>query len=193
MKKLLFFVCTVLLLIGGLPRLFAQGGWQRQAGKLSYEFRIDDRLTAQQKKLIYSGFTTYSNLQVRMRYPDGHASLAFVSECTVSFDVWEEKFDLTGFLEVKTTKSLRTFEDYANTCLKAQIGNLNKISDLTGIAFEVRLEISQVSQDFANDVRQWLIQQQSGVMRGLFAHMLGELKLSESLELVIKPPRMGST
>lgn len=194
--KISFFpgiILLLLLLVSGLSRLYAQGAWQRQGHTLAYEVKIDDRLTPQQKKLIYSGFTTYSNLQVRLRYPDGRASLAFVAECTVSFDLWEEKFDLTGFLEQRTAKSLRTFDDYANTCLKARIGNLNKLSDLSGIAFEVRLEISQVSQDFANDVRQWLIQQQSGVMRGLFAHMLGELKLSESLELVIKPPRAGAT
>ena len=185
------------LLLGGLgfssDPLFAQGEWRKEGGKLGFEIKIADHLTPQQKKLIYSGFTTYSNLRVRLRYPDGHATLAFLSECTVSFDLWEEKFQLTGFLENRVSKSLRTFDEYADTCLKARIGNINNINELYNTTLEVRLEISQVSQDFANDVRQWLIQQQSGVMRGLFAHMLGELKLSESLELVIKPPRAGAT
>ena len=48
------------------------------------------------------------------------------------------------------------------------------------------LVFDQISAQKEEKIRQWLVEQQSGVMRGLFANMLGELKLSERTDIVIE-------
>lgn len=164
--------------------------WQDQAGNPNLIIDLESGLTPQQKKLIFSGFSTFSHLEVHLLQKGGRDLLVFLSECTIKFDLWEEKFDLLYFLERKRSPSLKSFDEYASTCLRAQISSLANLKRLQeeGNRLQIRLDIAQVSNEFAQDVRTWLIQQQSGVMRGLFSHMLGELKLNETLLTELDPP-----
>ncbi len=165
--------------------------WQQTQNSIVLTLNLKDALSPQQKKLLFSGFTTFSHLEVRLHEENGlSAPLLFVSECTIQYDLWEEKFDLLHFLDSKKPDSLRSLQEYNELCLTASLQNVENLRKLEtkGRRLDVRLDIAQVSNDFAKNVRQWLIQQQSGVMRGLFSHMLGELKLNETVSYELEPP-----
>jgi hypothetical protein len=187
-----YFLLIILLFIPHLARAELKVRWDHSKEKLSLRISVVDSLTEQQKKLIYSGFSTFSHLEVRRLDGDAGRSLVYISECTIKFDMWEDKFELLHFLQKRKENSLQSFQQYTDLCLKADISNQANLALLAsqGARLEVRLDISQVSNEFAQDVRSWLIQQQSGVMRGLFSHMLGDLKLSESMQTVVLAPPM---
>jgi hypothetical protein len=166
--------------------------WDRGKGRSSLRIDLIDSLSEQQKKLLYSGFSTFSRLEARWLDSGISRSLVFISECTIKFDLWEEKFELLHFLEPRQENSLKSFQQYTDLCLKAEISSQSNIAQFAsqGALLELRLDISQVSNEFAQDVRSWLILQQSGVMRGLFSHMLGDLKLSESTQTLVIVPAL---
>ncbi|MDQ3235564.1 MAG: hypothetical protein M3Q07_27460 [Pseudobdellovibrionaceae bacterium] len=181
------YLVLLLLLHAGSARAEIKARWEQNKERYSLRISLADSLTEQQKKLLYSGFSTFSHLEVRWLDNGARRSLVFISECTIKFDLWEEKFALLHFLEQRKDNSLQSFEQYIDLCLQADISSQSNIAQIAsqGARLEVRLDISQVSNEFAQDVRSWLIQQQSGVMRGLFSHMLGDLKLSESTQTVV--------
>ena len=180
----------LLLLVTGTALADIKAHWDNEKDRQSLRINLAESLTEQQKKLLYSGFSTFSHLEVRWIDNDVRRTLVFISECTIKFDLWEEKFALLHFLELRKENSLKSFQQYTDLCLQADISSQSNIAQIAsrGARLEVRLDISQVSNEFAQDVRSWLIQQQSGVMRGLFSHMLGDLKLSESTQTVLVVP-----
>ncbi len=189
------FLVLALLFVTGSAWADIKAQWeQNKENKTSLRINLTESLTEQQKKLLYSGFSTFSHLEVRWLDNDIRRSLVFISECTIKFDLWEEKFELLHFLEARKENSLKSFQQYSDLCLQADISSQSNIAQIArlGARLEVRLDISQVSNEFAQDVRSWLIQQQSGVMRGLFSHMLGDLKLSESTQTVVQVPPLGN-
>ncbi len=189
------FLVLALLFVTGSAWADIKAQWeQNKDSKNSLRINLTESLTEQQKKLLYSGFSTFSHLEVRWLDNDIRRSLVFISECTIKFDLWEEKFELLHFLEARKENSLKSFQQYTDLCLQADISSQSNIAQIArlGARLEVRLDISQVSNEFAQDVRSWLIQQQSGVMRGLFSHMLGDLKLSESTQTVVLVPPLNN-
>ncbi len=164
--------------------------WSQKEPRPYITINVMEALSPQQRKLLYSGFSTFSHLEIRVHREGSERSIVFVSECTIKYDLWEEKFDLLHFLEFKKEQNLQSFRQYAQLCLNAEIKSPSNINKLTQeqAKIEVRLEIAQVSNEFAKDVRTWLIQQQSGMMRGLFSHMLGDLKLSETVQIIVQGP-----
>jgi hypothetical protein len=183
-------LALLLLLVSGLAWADIKVHWESGKDRQSLRINLAESLTEQQKKLLYSGFSTFSHLEVRWIDNDVRRTLVFISECTIKFDLWEEKFALLHFLELRKENSLKSFQQYTDLCLQADISNQSNIAQIAsrGARLDVRLDISQVSNEFAQDVRSWLIQQQSGVMRGLFSHMLGDLKLSESTQTILVVP-----
>jgi hypothetical protein len=183
-----------LLLASGTAWADIKAQWEQARDRPSLRINLAGSLTDQQRKLLYSGFSTFSHLEVRWLDGNARRSLVFISECTIKFDLWEEKFELLHFLERRKENSLKSFQQYTDLCLQADISNQSNIAQMAsqGARLEVRLDISQVSNEFAQDVRSWLIQQQSGVMRGLFSHMLGDLKLSESTQIVVVAPPLAA-
>jgi hypothetical protein len=183
-------LALLLLLVSDAAWADIKAHWENDMDRRSLRINLAESLTEQQKKLLYSGFSTFSHLEVRWIDNDVRRTLVFISECTVKFDLWEEKFALLHFLELRKENSLKSFQQYTDLCLQADISSQSNIAQIAsrGARLEVRLDISQVSNEFAQDVRSWLIQQQSGVMRGLFSHMLGNLKLSESMQTVLVVP-----
>ncbi len=189
------FLVLALLFVTGSAWADIKAQWeQNKDSKNSLRINLTESLTEQQKKLLYSGFSTFSHLEVRWLDNDIRRTLVFISECTIKFDLWEEKFELLHFLEARKENSLKSFQQYTDLCLQADISSQSNIAQIArlGARLEVRLDISQVSNEFAQDVRSWLIQQQSGVMRGLFSHMLGDLKLSESTQTVVQVPPLNN-
>ncbi len=189
------FLVLALLFVTGSAWADIKAQWeQNKDSKNSLRINLTESLTEQQKKLLYSGFSTFSHLEVRWLDNDIRRTLVFISECTIKFDLWEEKFELLHFLEARKENSLKSFQQYTDLCLQADISSQSNIAQIArlGARLEVRLDISQVSNEFAQDVRSWLIQQQSGVMRGLFSHMLGDLKLSESTQTVVLVPPLNN-
>ncbi len=189
------FLVLALLFVTGSAWADIKAQWEHNKdSKTSLRINLTESLTEQQKKLLYSGFSTFSHLEVRWLDNDIRRSLVFISECTIKFDLWEEKFELLHFLEARKENSLKSFQQYTDLCLQADISSQSNIAQIArlGARLEVRLDISQVSNEFAQDVRSWLIQQQSGVMRGLFSHMLGDLKLSESTQTVVLVPPLNN-
>lgn len=183
-------LALLLFLVSGSAWADIKAHWESDKDKHSLRINLAESLTEQQKKLLYSGFSTFSHLEVRWIDNDVRRTLIFISECTIKFDLWEEKFALLHFLELRKENSLKSFQQYTDLCLQADISSQSNIAQIAsrGARLDVRLDISQVSNEFAQDVRSWLIQQQSGVMRGLFSHMLGDLKLSESTQTVLVVP-----
>jgi len=183
-------LALLLLLVSGAAWADIKAHWESRKDQQSLRINLAESLTEQQKKLLYSGFSTFSHLEVRWIDNDVRRTLVFISECTIKFDLWEEKFALLHFLELRKENSLKSFQQYTDLCLQADISSQSNIAQIAsrGARLEVRLDISQVSNEFAQDVRSWLIQQQSGVMRGLFSHMLGDLKLSESTQTILVVP-----
>ncbi len=183
-------LALLLLLVTGTAWADIKAHWENDKDRQSLRINLAESLTEQQKKLLYSGFSTFSHLEVRWIDNDVRRTLVFISECTIKFDLWEEKFALLHFLELRKENSLKSFQQYTDLCLQADISSQSNIAQIAsrGARLEVRLDISQVSNEFAQDVRSWLIQQQSGVMRGLFSHMLGDLKLSESTQTILVVP-----
>ena len=59
------------------------------------------------------------------------------------------------------------------------------------------LVVKQTSPEEANDIKDWLVKQQSGVMQGLFSHMVGELMLNQTVvvavEIAPKPSELGAS
>jgi hypothetical protein len=180
-------LALLLLLVSDAAWADIKAHWENDKDRRILRINLAESLTERQKKLLYSGFSTFSHLEVRWIDNDVRRTLVFISECTIKFDLWEEKFALLHFLELRKENSLKSFQQYTDLCLQADISSQSNIAQIAsrGARLEVRLDISQVSNEFAQDVRSWLIQQQSGAMRGLFSHMLGDLKLSESTQTVL--------
>lgn len=185
----------------GTSSLLAQPKLQWSKGP-SLAIDLADILSPQQKKLLFSGFNTFSHLEVRLRDPGTSSrSLLFIGECTIQYDLWEEKFHLLHFLERDRPDRLLSFDAYTDLCLSATIRRAQNLELMQkpGAHLEITLDLAQVSNEFAKEVRSWLIQQQAGVMRGLFGHMLGDLKIYESVQLDLPVPpspekeRQGST
>jgi len=190
------YLVLLFLMVSSGARAEIKAHWDNSKDRSSLRINLVDSLTEQQKKLLYSGFSTFSHLEVRWLDNGIRRSLVFISECTIKFDLWEEKFELLHFLEPRKENSLKSFQQYTDLCLQADISSQSNVARIAsqGARLELRLDISQVSNEFAQDVRSWLIQQQSGMMRGLFSHMLGDLKLSESTQsVVIVPPLTTSS
>ncbi len=189
MNSLLVFLLLALLPQG---RAFSQSNvrlaWQ-QKPQLALAIDVANLLTPQQKKLLYSGLSALSHFEIQSRDRDGSTALLFVSECTLKYNLWEERFELQQLTQ--GSMALQAFDDFAHLCLMAQLSSPSSFQRITesGSHIEILIDVAQVSPAFAADVRRWLIEQQSGVMRGLFSHMLGELQLSESIKLsVVAPP-----
>tara|TARA_B100001094_G_scaffold59653_1_gene55097 strand:- start:96 stop:743 length:648 start_codon:yes stop_codon:yes gene_type:complete len=152
-----------------------------------------DHLTRKQKNLITSGFSTYSSLQIIL--PEGKYTperAIFESQCTIKYDTWEEYYDIFRMDTEKNTRKIKTLQDVVNICLMAEVTDIQALKYFIkkGGKLKAKLQLEQISKDRAKKIRSWLVKQQSQVVRGLFSHMLGDLKLSEEVVItIIIPPK----
>jgi hypothetical protein len=102
-------------------------------------------------------------------------------------DAWDEIYELARLDERPQTAVVRDFKKYVDLCLTAEVVSQSALAKLApgDGSLHAKVQIEQISVDQAKKIKEWLIQQQSGVMQGLFSHMLQEITLSESIEIDI--------
>ena len=164
--------------------------------QVSIDFR--DHLTKKQKTLISSGFSTYSALTIIL--PKGKYSperVIFESQCTIKYDTWEEYYDIIRLDSGAEYNKVKGFPAMAKICLLASVKDKPALTYFAknGGILKGRLQLDQISKERAAKIRDWLVKQQSQVVRGLFSHMLGDLKLTEEIhiDILISPQTPKST
>lgn len=165
--------------------------WVKTENGFRLVFALDKLLNEKQMELINSGFSTFSQLLVfENRDKQSKDETSYEISCTVKFDLWEEQYDLAR-LDKENPKaySVKSFGEYSKLCLTSQMANPKSLERYKkGTRLIARLNIDQISAAKASEIKEWLVRQQSGVMRGIFAHMLGNLELSESLIVEVEVP-----
>ena len=179
--------------------------WGQSHGHAELSIALGEALAPKQRTIIGGGFTTLTQLTITTlstsRQGDGAdrdgavppPQIAALS-CSVTYDAWEETYSVTTLDdEQPTTRTLKTYADLADLCLTARIAAPDRLVQLRGGGV-VRgtLTVRQTSPEEATRIKQWLVRQQSSLLQGLFSHMLGELSLSQALELTIDVPAMAA-
>jgi len=193
--------CALSFLLGSALPLLADEGrstvvtarWIKRDGQLTLSVPLTEQLSAKQKSLIESGFSTYSQLLIRQPATKGSASKEaqeiYRLTCSVKFDAWEERYDVVRLDGLPEAAIVKESSDYAELCLTARLEDAARLAPLrAGMSVIATLFVQQASQEEAKRVKEWLIQQQSGVIQGLFSHMLRELTLSERIDVLVKIP-----
>ena len=173
------------------PVLVTLATWQKANKEPVLVVKLTEQLSKRQKDLINSGFSTHSELEVRAEGPDEETlQVLFNSQCTIKFDTWEEIYDIARIDKDFQTLTAKTFETYADICLTARVPGAAVIAATAAGSKAVRatLKVNQITTEKAAKIREWLIKQQSGVMQGLFSHMLGDLKLFEEINVTVQVP-----
>jgi hypothetical protein len=116
--------------------------------------------------------------------------------CSVKFDAWQESFEVIKIMDhpEKTSSEpviVKDLDAFGELCLTADLEfeKTNKSLVQQGGVFLATMIVKQTSREETAKIKGWLIKQQSGVIQGLFSHMLGELTLQQKVhtELVIPP------
>lgn len=180
------------------PVIVAQ--WLLKDSHLSVVIPLTSTLTTKQKDMINGGFTTVSQLNLRLpvgngRNVDETSAVIYGVRCSVKFDAWEETYDVARLDDRPRTALVKTFDDYGDLCLKAELDRPEILQQLalSGGTILAQLVVKQTSSEEADKIKDWLIQQQSGVMQGLFSHMLGELTLNQTVRVRISVPPKPTT
>ncbi len=180
--------------------LIALAKWQLKGDRLTILIPLGEALTSKQKDMINGGFTTVSQLSLRLPGATGKEEeeelpVFYGVRCSVKFDAWEETYDVARLDDRPRTALVKTFTDYGDLCLKAELDRPELVQRLaqSGGTILARLVVKQTSSEEADRIKDWLIQQQSGVMQGLFSHMLGELTLNQTLRVKVSVPPKPAT
>jgi hypothetical protein len=167
--------------------------WGKNLDAEALEISVRDQITKKQKSIITGGFTTLSQLSLKLQNPNGGAVSTepfFVISCSVKYDAWEEYFDVAVIADTPKTALLKSFDEYAALCLHAELLEAEVLKKFapSGGTVVAELAVKQTSIREANQIKDELIKSQSGIMQQLFAHMLGELVLSQSLSVRVSIP-----
>ena len=115
--------------------------------------------------------------------------------CSVKFDAWEETYDVARLDAAPKTprQSLKQFRRLWRHVPEGRDTRQPRRHRRPGGAAAAPLVrrtwvIKQTSIEEASKIKDWLVQQQSGVMQSLFSHMLGELTLNQTLKVRISVP-----
>jgi hypothetical protein len=194
-------VTLLVLFFGGQavaqsPVIVALGKWELHGDKLVLVIPMGDTLTQKQRSMIDGGFTTVSQLSLTPPVAEEgdvdpeRIPVFYRVRCSVKFDAWEELYDVARLDEAPRTGLVKHYGDYGEMCLKAEVDDPDLLARLapTGGSIRAELIVKQTSPDEASRIKDWLIQQQSGVMQSLFSHMLGELTLHQTAIVRISVP-----
>lgn len=166
--------------------------WQVDQKTTSLTVNVEPFLSSKQRGFVNSGFTTFSLLELRTAPADPkNDTEAFLKlGCTVRFDTWNERYDVAHLSDKPRNRLVKSFDRYSQLCLNAQITDNRLLEQWRrdGARLYATLLVDQISISKAEEIKEWLIRQQSGVLQGLFAHMLGELKLTERLDAPVQVP-----
>jgi hypothetical protein len=204
------FICQANRVRGDTPAdisILSLGHWELVDGKPQVAIVLADLLTPKQKSMLTGGFTTVSQLSLMLpdeqqlrkieSLEDVHGLTAFYHvRCSVKYDAWLETYDVAKLDDSPQTGIFKELGQYGELCLNVDLAYgsstgskdvLDRLSANGGTVL-ASLVVKQTSQDEAEKIKEWLIQQQSGMMQGLFSHMLGELTLQQSLMVKISVP-----
>jgi hypothetical protein len=159
----------------------------------SLVINVGDIVTPAQKDILNSGFTTFTLFVIGSSgdlFKDDSTSRLASARCSVKFDTWEETFEVTKILEQKSqTGFFKGFQDWSNDCLEISITNPKAISQiLKQKSLKAALIIRQSTPDESLKIKSWLVSQQSGLVQGLYSHMLGNFQFQNSTQIKIKIP-----
>ena len=186
---------SLLLTAAKTPVLVTLASWHTGKDKaVVMHVQLTEQLSKRQKDLISSGFSTHSELEIKtFERDDQPEQILFRSQCTVKFDTWEEIYDIARIDTDFATVTAKSFEAYSDMCLTARVSGAALMIELakTGGSVRATLRVNQITTEKAAKIREWLIKQQSGMMQGLFAHMLGDLKLFEEIDVVVQVPPLA--
>ena len=148
-------------------------------------------LTSKQKKLIFSGLPAYSSAILLTDNGDELLSVK-KTNCAVQYDLWDEKIKLL-YSKGTPSRTLKDVHEYYNLCLSFRLKKSPQVGALLANTkgLKLRLSLTQISGQTTEQIKEWLVDQQSSVLKGLFSHMLGDLKLEESQILNVDLPNHG--
>ena len=111
-------------------------------------------------------------------------------DCTAIYDTWDEIFDVVKLSPRQRSKKTNSLKEYGNFCLRYLIPLSSSITALIGKREKLpaTVLIEQISEKQSDNIRNWLVQQQSPLIQNLFSHMLGKFKLEKQLKFAIRLP-----
>ena len=176
-----------------VTRTSASANWEKSSSDQFIAIDISPLLSAEQREIVNSGFSTLTILSIsekKMVGSDQEPEIRLV--CRVKYDTWEEKYATTKIDPPPMAKFTgNKIESWSNQCLRHRLENqavLNKLAQ--GGQLFISLQVRQSSMDEASKIKDWLVKQQSGLMQGLYSHMLGDLQLGGRTEVTLDiPPR----
>lgn len=177
--------------------------WMKRDKRPILRIFLATLLTGQQKDLVNSGFSTFSQIAIFPDVPE--ASLKFRRKdaavlrplwqlsCSVKYDTWEERYEVVRLEKEVMPEQVKEFDIYAQRCLSLTAEEGEPLRELARVGGRLRavLVVDQIAADQSAQIKDWLVKQQSGMIQGLFAHMLGDMKLSEKGEFFINIPPAG--
>jgi hypothetical protein len=173
--------------------LISGGVWEGGQAGDHLLVSVIPHVSQRQRDLVESGFSTFSQFELRILDDRGKLSDTVITRinCTAKFDLWQEAFEIVRLDENPKAITARSYEEYAAECFRVALWDAALLGALAerGGRLVASLFVDQISADKDAKIREWLIRQQSGVMQGLFAHMLGDLKLSQRIDVVIEVPK----
>ena len=180
--------------LGAAPRAMVNASWIGEPDAPKLAIALDKVLSPRQIKLIHSGFATVSELT--LFFGEVRADPLARVRCHVEFDTWAEQYRITLLTENARSgvKTVKTFARYAELCLNVELAagpRLNALRQGGGV-IQGMLQMNQLSGEQKAHLREWMVKQQSGVMQELFAHMLGDISITEDVDVsVTVPPYSG--
>lgn len=165
--------------------------WETSSRKIFIAVDTSPMLSDEQREIIKSGFSTFTLLTITDKKNKDHETPTEMrTVCKVKYDTWEEKY-ITTKLEPQPLGKYtgNTIESWSDQCLKYRIEDPRFIAKMKngGLLF-ISLQVRQSSLDEATKIKDWLVKQQSGLMQGLYSHMLGDLQLGGKTDFIVEIP-----
>jgi len=193
LAALVVFLKAITINATEVTKTSASANWEKSSSDQFITIDISPLLSAEQREIVNSGFSTLTILGIsekKMTGSDQEPEIRLV--CRVKYDTWEEKYVTTKIDPPPMAKFTgNKIESWSIQCLRYRLENqavLNKLAQ--GGQLFISLQVRQSSMDEASKIKDWLVKQQSGLMQGLYSHMLGDLQLGGRSEVTLDiPPR----
>ncbi|MCX6123481.1 MAG: hypothetical protein NTV34_01830 [Proteobacteria bacterium] len=173
------------------PMTTTNARWE-QTDKIALVINVADLLTPAQRDIINSGFTTFTMLSIGGNNDSGGETPLFRrSSCTVKYDTWEERYEVTRLDPPPPTSiTVKGYRDWSQDCLEVTLSNSKILTQLNQMGtISAYLVVRQSTSDESGRIKNWLVKQQSGFMQGLYSHMLGDFQYQNQTRIKIVIPK----
>jgi hypothetical protein len=161
--------------------------WRQESAKKILTVNVLKQLSPDHKEMLNSGFSTFTILKL------GSADLnqpLVVKACSLKYDTWDETYQFTDFSSSENYGIQKNLDLYAAKCLEIDLESLDLQNEILKATKPwIELQIHQASPNEGAKVKEWLVKQQSALMKGLYGHMLGDLTFTNKLLFAIRVPR----